>query len=174
MMIRSEQQYQSTLDWLQRFEETVAKIDSDEKMKADDPMSWQMYRNSYQRQVDEFKYEIAEYERVRDCDKKQVLQIQLENFNKLPWVLIKARMAAKISQEELAETLGISSQRVKEYEDTDYQCASFVELLEVSVALGVEVEKAVMRVDFEEIEEVAQIAKEWHEKKKKKAMTAPG
>ncbi|MGK7904132.1 MAG: DNA-binding protein, partial [Hormoscilla sp.] len=79
-----------------------------------------------------------------------------------------------ISQEELAETLGISSQRVKEYEDTDYQCASFVELLEVSVALGVEVEKAVMRVDFEEIEEAARIGKKWQEKKKKKAMTAPG
>ena len=173
-MIRSEQQYQITLDWLQRFEGTVAKIDSDEKLKADDPMRWQMYRNSYQRQVDDFKYEIAEYERVRDCDKKQVLQIQVENFNKLPLVLIKARMAAKISQEELAQTLGISSQRVKEYEDTDYQCASFGEMIDVSVALGVEVEKAVMRVDFEEIEEVAQIAKEWHEKKRKKAMTAPG
>jgi len=173
-MIRSEQQYQSTLDWLQRFEGTVAKLDSDEKLKADDPIRWQLYRDAYQSQVDEFKYEIAEYQRLINCDRTQDLQIEVENLTHLPWALIKARMAAKISQEELAETLSISSQRVKEYEDTDYQCASFVELLEVSVALGVEVEKAVMRVDFEEIEEVAQIAKEWHEKKRKKAMTAPG
>jgi len=36
----------------------------------------------------------------------------------------------------------------------------------------VEVEKAVMRVDFEEIEEVAQIAKEWQEEKRKKALEA--
>jgi len=34
--------------------------------------------------------------------------------------------------------------------------------------LGVEVEKAVMRVDFEEIEEVAQIAKEWQEEKERR------
>ena len=174
MMIRSEQQYQNTLDWLRRFEQTVAKLDSDEKLKADDQMIWKMYRNSYQRQLDEFKDEIAEYERPIDCDRQQDLQIEVKNLTHLPWALIKARMAAKISQEELAETLGISSQRVKEYEDTDYQCASFVELLEVSVALGVEVEKAVMRVDFEEIEEAARIAKKWQEKKKKKAMTAPG
>jgi len=173
MMIKNEQEYQNTLDWLRRFEGTVAKLDSDENLKADDPMRWQMYRNSYQRQVDDFKYKIAEYERVRDCDQKQVLQIKVENFNKLPLVLIKARMAAKISQEELAQTLGISSQRVKEYEDTDYQCASFGEMIDVSIALGVEFEKAVMRVDFEEIEEVAQIAKEWQEEKRKKATAAP-
>ena len=173
MMIRSEQQYQSTLDWLQRFEGTVAKLDSDEKLKADDPIRWQFYRDAYQSQVDEFKYEIAEYQRLINCDRTQDLQIEVENLTHLPWALIKARMAAKISQEELAETLGISSQRVKEYEDTDYQCASFVELLEVSVALGVEVEKAVMRVDFEEIEEAARIGKKWQEKKKKKAMAAP-
>ncbi|MBO1350606.1 MAG: helix-turn-helix transcriptional regulator [Hormoscilla sp. GUM202] len=172
-MIKSEQQYQNTLDWLQRFEGTVAKLDSDEKLKADDPIRWQLYRDAYQSQVDEFKYEIAEYERLINCDRKQYLQIEVENLTHLPWVLIKARMAAKISQEELAETLGISSQRVKEYEDTDYQCASFVELLEVSTALGVEVEKAVMRVDFEEIEEAARIAKKWQERKKKKAMAAP-
>ncbi|MBO1350609.1 MAG: helix-turn-helix transcriptional regulator [Hormoscilla sp. GUM202] len=171
-MIKNEQQYQITLDWLRRFERTLAKLDSDENLKANDPMSWQMYRNSYQRQVDEFKYEIAEYERLIDCDRKHDLQIEVKSLTHLPWALIKARMAAKISQEKLAETLGISSQRVKEYEDTDYQCASFVELLEVSTALGVEVEKAVMRVDFEEIEEVAQIAKERQEKKRKKAMAA--
>jgi len=173
MMIKNEQEYQITLDWLRRFEQTVAKLDSDEVLKTDDPTRWQLYRDAYQSQVDEFKYEIAEYERLIDCDQKQVLQIKVENFNKLPWVLIKARMAAKISQEELAETLGISSQRVKEYEDTDYQFASFGEMIDVSIALGVEVEKAVMQVDFEEIEEVARIAKKWQEKKRKKAMAAP-
>jgi len=39
--------------------------------------------------------------------------------------------------------------------------------------LGVEIEKAVMRVNFEEIEEVAQIAKERQEEKRKKATAAP-
>jgi hypothetical protein len=55
--------------------------------------------------------------------------------------------------------LGIDEQRVKQYEDTDYQCASFVEILEVSTALGLELETAVMRVDFEEIEAVKRVQK---------------
>ena len=79
--------------------------------------------------------------------------------------LIKARIAAKISQQELAQILGIEEQRVKHYEDTDYQCASFVEILEVSTVLGVEFETAVMRVDFEEIEAVKQSAEKWRKKK---------
>ncbi len=89
MTIKNEQEYQNTLDWLQRFEQTVAKLDSDEVLKANDPTRWQMYRNSYQRQVDEFKYEIAEYERLRDCDQKQDLQIEVDSLTHLPWVLIK-------------------------------------------------------------------------------------
>ena len=72
----------------------------------------------------------------------------------MPNALIKARLAAKISQPKLADRLGIAEQRVKEYEDTDYQCASFVEILEVSTALGVEFETATVQVDFAEIEAV--------------------
>jgi len=53
---------------------------------------------------------------------------------------------------------------------SSYQCASFVEILEVSTVLGVEFEMAVMRVDFEEIEAVKQSAEKWG--KEKVSMTA--
>jgi len=67
--------------------------------------------------------------------------------------------------------LGIDQQRVQQYEDTDYQCASFVEILEVSTALGVEFETAVMRVDFEEIEAVKQTVEKWRNKNMSRATT---
>ncbi|MCP2731368.1 DNA-binding protein [Symplocastrum sp. BBK-W-15] len=127
-------------------------------------------RDSYQSQVDELKSEIAEYERLIKCDKSQSISIKIDSLNKIPDALIKARIAAKISQEKLAEILGIEEERVKEYEDTDYQCASFVEILEVSTVLGVEFEMAVMRVDFEEIEAVKGSAEKW--RKRKMIMTA--
>jgi len=53
--------------------------------------------------LDRFHEEIAEYERLMTCDKSKQSEIVVENFNKLSDVLIKARMAAKMSQEELAE-----------------------------------------------------------------------
>lgn len=61
-------------------------------------------------------------------------EIVVENLNKLPDALIKARIAAKMSEKELAEMLGIDEQRIKEHEAKSYQSASFLELLEISFA----------------------------------------
>ncbi|MBW4448139.1 MAG: helix-turn-helix domain-containing protein [Spirirestis rafaelensis WJT71-NPBG6] len=163
-MIKNEQQYQNTKEWLRRFEKSVAEFDSNEDLKAD-PKRWKLHRDSYQSQVDELKAEIAEYERLINCDNTQPITVTVESLNKLPEALIRARIAAKMSLFELAEILEIDEQRVKEYEDTDYQCASFVELLEVATALGVEFENAVIKVDFEEIEEVKRTTQKWRKSK---------
>ncbi|WP_235006755.1 helix-turn-helix domain-containing protein [Calothrix rhizosoleniae] len=101
------------------------------------PKRCQLHRDSYQIQVDDLKEQIIEYERLINCDTSTPFKIQINSLNKLPDVLIKARIAANISQQELADILGIDEQIVKEYEDTDYQSASFGEILEVSTALGV-------------------------------------
>ncbi|MBX9258891.1 helix-turn-helix transcriptional regulator [Desmonostoc muscorum CCALA 125] len=159
-MIKNEQQYQNSLDWLQRFEQSIAQLDKNEQLKAE-PKRWKLYRDSYQSQIDELKSEISEYERLINCDSSKPLKIQIDSLNKLPNALIKARLAAKISQQELANRLGIDEQQVYEYEDTDYQCASFVEILEVSTALGIEFETATVQVDFAEIEAVKKSVDKW-------------
>ncbi len=164
MMIKNSQQYQNSLDWLQRFEQSIAELDNNEQLKAE-PKRWKLHRDSYQSQVDELKLEISEYERLINCDTSKPLKIKVDSLNKLPNALIKARLAAKISQQELADRLGIAEQRVKDYEDTDYQCASFVEVLEVSTALGVEFETATVQVDFAEIEAVKRSVDKWRKEK---------
>ncbi|WP_334310765.1 helix-turn-helix transcriptional regulator [Anabaenopsis arnoldii] len=164
MMIKNEQQYQNSLAWLQRFEQSIAELDDNEQLKAE-PKRWKLHRDSYQSQVDELKSEITEYERLINCDTSKPLKIQVDSLNKLPDALIKVRLAAKITQRELADRLGIAEQRVKEYEDTDYQCASFVEILEVSTALGVEFETATVQVDFAQIEAVKKSVDKWRKEK---------
>ncbi|KAF3891224.1 DNA-binding protein [Tolypothrix bouteillei VB521301] len=159
-MIKNEQQYQNAKEWLRKFEQSVVEFESNEELKAD-PKRWKLHRDSYQSQVDELKEEVAEYERLINCDPDKSITVKVESLNKLPNVLIKARIAAKMNTSQLAEILGIDEERVKEYEDTDYQCASFIEILEVATALGVELENAVVKIDFEEIEEVKQTAKKW-------------
>jgi hypothetical protein len=63
MMIRNEQQCNTTKEWLQKFEQSVAEIENNESLKAD-PIRWKLYRDAYQSQVLEFTEEIAEYETV--------------------------------------------------------------------------------------------------------------
>jgi ribosome-binding protein aMBF1 (putative translation factor) len=164
VIIKNEQQYNTTKESLQKFEKSVAEIDSNETLKQD-PVRWQLYHDAYQSQVDEFKEEIVEYERLVNCDKNKPIQIKVESFNKLPDALIKARTAASLSHQELADLLGIDVQRVKEYEDSDYQCASFAEILEVITVLGVEFDNATVRVDFQEIEHAKRVIEKWDKQK---------
>ncbi|MEQ8756978.1 MAG: helix-turn-helix transcriptional regulator [Coleofasciculus sp. G1-WW12-02] len=164
-MIKNEKQYEYSQECARKFEYSIKMLDQDKALKNKDPDGWQLSRDVKQSHLRALQAEIAEYERLINCDNSQPIKIKVESLNKLPDALIKARIAAKMSQEELADLLGIEQQRVKQYEDTDYQCASFVEILEVSTALGVEFETAVMQVDFEEIEAVKKSVAKWREKK---------
>jgi hypothetical protein len=66
--------------------------------------------------LEQFHEEIAEYERLRACEKSKPSEIVVENFNKRSDALIKARMAVKMSEEELAEIWDFAPERIKEYE----------------------------------------------------------
>ncbi|MEG3976525.1 helix-turn-helix transcriptional regulator [Microcoleus sp. herbarium8] len=164
-IIKNQKQYEYSQECDRKFAYSIRSLDQDEELKKTDPDGWQLSRDVKQSHLMALQAEIVEYERLINCDKIQPIQIQVESINKLSDALIKARIAAKISQQELAQILGIGEQRVRQYEDTDYQCASFVEILQVSTVLGVEFETAVMRVDFEEIEAVKESAEKWRKEK---------
>ncbi len=164
-MIKNEKEYQYSQECARKFEYSIRALEQDEELKKNDPDGWQLSRDVKQSHLIALQSEIAEYERLINCDKSQPIKIKIESLNKLPDALIKARIAARISQQELSQILGIEEQRIKQYEDTDYQSASFVEILEVSTALGVEFETASIQVDFEEIEAVKEIAEEWQKEK---------
>ncbi|WP_445247879.1 helix-turn-helix domain-containing protein [Microcoleus sp. OTE_8_concoct_300] len=165
-MIKDELEYEVSQEWVERFKKTMAAMERDEEAKRKDFLKWDAGRSALQCHVDKLEAEIAEYERLMNCDKSQSIEITVDNLTELPFALIKARMAAKITQQELAEIIGIDPERIKQCEDKNYQCASFVELLEVSAALGVEFKMAVMWVDFGEIE----IGKKIADKRRKKRM----
>ncbi|HEY9704697.1 MAG TPA: helix-turn-helix transcriptional regulator, partial [Allocoleopsis sp.] len=139
-------------------------MEQDENSQKNDFQRWELNRGALQCHLEKLQAEIDEYERLINCDHYQPIYIKVESLNKLPDALIKARIAAKITQKELADLLGIEEQRVNQYEKTNYQCASFVELLEVSTVLGVEFDTAIIKVDFEEIKAVKQTVEQWHNK----------
>jgi predicted transcriptional regulator len=109
-------------------------------------------RESVQSHLDAFRAQMAEYERLVKCDRALTLKIEAGSILELPRVLIKARIAANMTQKELAERLGLEESRIKEYEDSDYQCASWVEIIDITEALAVELKTASFVVDFQEME----------------------
>jgi transcriptional regulator with XRE-family HTH domain len=168
-MIKDELEYEVSKEWVEKFNKTLAAMERDEEAKRKDFLKWDAGRGSIQCHLDQLHEEIAEYERLMAWDKSEPIEIVVENFNKLSEALIKARMAAKMSEEELAEILDIDPERIKEYEKKQYQNASLTEILDISLALGLEFKTAVMQVDFEEIEFTKQTVAERRKRKREKA-----
>ena len=168
-MIKDELEYEVSKEWVEKFNKTIAAMERDEEAKRKDFLKWDAGRGSIQCHLDQLHEEITEYERLMAWDKSKPIEIIVENFNKLSEALIKARMAAKMSEEELAEILDIDPERIKEYEKKKYQNASLTEILEISLALGLEFKTAVMQVDFEEIEAIKETAERWRKRKREKA-----
>ena len=168
-MIKNELQYEVSKEWVEKFNKTIAAIERDEEAKRKDFLKWDAGRGSIQCHLDQLHEEIAEYERLMAWDKSKPIEIVVENFNKLSEALIKARIAAKMSEEELAEILDIDPERIKEYEKKNYQSATLTELVNISCALGLEFKTAVMQVDFEEIEFTKQTVAERRKRKREKA-----
>jgi DNA-binding XRE family transcriptional regulator len=168
-MIKSEFQYKVSQDWVEKFKKSIAAMDRDEEAKQKDFLKWDAGRGSLVCHIEQLEAEIAEYEILMRGDKSEPIDIVVENLNKLPDALIKARIAAKMSEKDLAEIIDMDEERIKECEKQDYQCASFGEILEIAFALGLEFKVAVMQVNFEQIEERKKVVERWRNRKMKKA-----
>jgi ribosome-binding protein aMBF1 (putative translation factor) len=72
--------------------------------------------------------------------------LELDSLEGLPKVLIQARIAAGLTQEDLAARLGVKPQQIQRYEASDYQTASFARLREIARLLGLDVRERVEMV----------------------------
>lgn len=85
-------------------------------------------------QIAELEADISHYELLRAGEIAVEKCFSLEG---LPSILIEARIAAGMSQAELADAIGVKPQQVQQYEDSEYMGASLSRLIEVSRILNV-------------------------------------
>src|SRR5207244_3663690 len=74
---------------------------------------------------------------------------ELQTIEQVPMALIQARIAAGLSQEQLAEHLGLKSQQIQRYEATEYRAASLGRVLEVARVLRVPIREELLPGDAE-------------------------
>lgn len=85
-------------------------------------------------QISEIEAELAEYDLLKSG---QIIFSKTYALEDLPQILVQARIAAGMSQTDLATKLGMKPQQVQRYEATNYMGASLARLIEVSRVLGV-------------------------------------
>jgi ribosome-binding protein aMBF1 (putative translation factor) len=81
---------------------------------------------------------MREYEALRSGKRRS---LALESIEELPKTLIQARIAAGLSQEELAAKLGLKPQQIQRYEATNYQGASLERVNAVVRVLGLKLRR---------------------------------
>ncbi|MCC6175751.1 MAG: helix-turn-helix transcriptional regulator [Chloroflexi bacterium] len=132
-MIKNDREYRITKAQANRFRNEMARLSAsgvvDEEL---DPLLLQMQIDAVQSQLADLDAEVEEYDALRSGN--QVVP-DLASFTELPRVLIKRRIAAGLSQRDLADRLGLKEQQVQRYEATEYASASFSRLEEVIGAL---------------------------------------
>jgi len=152
-MIKNEHEYGVTKYWVERFEEAIASLGQNEEKKTKDPDGWQLLQDSYQSQMEALRSEITEYEALIAHARERPLVLQTSDLTidkAIVQILIEARIAAKISPKELAGLTGISEYTIKEYEDRNYQNASFLDVIEVAEALGIKLQSGVFVSDIDD------------------------
>lgn len=121
----------------ERLKELIdAKNAFEEKFAHDKNAQYQLGIASLTGMVENVQKEIDEYQYL---SKNIWCEIATKNIEDLPHLLIKARLAKKMNQTQLAEILGIDAQTIQRYEATDYESVSWTRIVEVILALDVNI-----------------------------------
>jgi HTH-type transcriptional regulator / antitoxin HipB len=141
-MIQNERQYKMTHTKLREFEQELAAINpQDPNLHPRQIVGW---TNSLNLTIRQLKQEIAEYEQLKSGHRSTFV---LNSLSDLPTVLIEARIAAGMTQKDLAEKIGIQEQQIQRYEANHYSSTSFDRLQAIASALKIEITQTVMQLE---------------------------
>ena len=135
-MITNERQYRISLTALRRFEKGLAALERSGPDADIHPRIHQAMIESAQSERDELR---AELERYDDLRSGRVAERTLHSLRDLPIALIEARIAARLTQRELAARLHVPEQQVQRWEANSYSGVALERLQEIADALGLQV-----------------------------------
>lgn len=133
-MIANERQYRITKAWLKKFSDSARHVA--ESNDIADPLIRAAMVAQYESQVEELRHELDAYEALRSG---HIVSLDVDSLAALPDALIQARIAAGLTQKELATRLGLKEQQVQRYEATGYSGVSLERAQAIVDALGVHI-----------------------------------
>jgi ribosome-binding protein aMBF1 (putative translation factor) len=136
-MISNERQYQNTQKQIRKFEQQVTELNQTPLPKDEnEQLRHQLYLSNFKATLEELQAEAQEYETLKTGN---VNHLKIDEFHRLPEILIKARIVRGWTQEQLANKLGLKHQQIQRYESTFYESASFTRIVEVIDALEIKI-----------------------------------
>ena len=138
-MIKNQLEYEFSKEQAAKFERAIAFLKTDKVQSSREPLALQSLLDSHQSQLESIQDEIAEYETLIAHDSNEPVVLVLDDINQLSELLIKARIALKMTHKELAALCDRTEDQIKSYEQKDYQNASYLDFMAVINALGIQI-----------------------------------
>lgn len=136
-MITNDKQYRSARAAIERLKADLVRLG--EAATEVHPLLRKAQSDGLESQIDELEAEVAEYDALQSG---AVTDFEAEGLHDLPDILIRARIARRMSQKDLGAFLGIAEQQVQRYEAERYRSASLERLSEVTAALDITVRES--------------------------------
>jgi DNA-binding Xre family transcriptional regulator len=142
-MIKNEREYRITKAHLAGFEGGLVANDEQEFPANVDPGMKQVMHDAIASQIETFRHEIDHYEKLRDG---HITSRKITSLHELPIALIEARIAARFTQRQLAERIGVAEQQVQRWEANDYSGVGLDRLQSIADALGMQIQETITYV----------------------------
>ncbi len=145
-MVTNDQEYRVTGERIDGLTKALAEIEAGSATL--DPHALECQRNAHHRLIGDLRNQLKEYDEL--CS-GAVTQIRALTLDDLPRALVKARLARRLSVEQLAQRLGWKASLLARYEETEYESAKWPQLVSVADALSVRVESGITFEDSRHI-----------------------
>jgi DNA-binding XRE family transcriptional regulator len=139
-VITNERQYRITKSEARKFEQAIAVARGREPGPNVDPRIHQAMIESLESELAILREDLQRYEELKAG---KVKKRRGRSLRELPVLLIEGRIAAGLTQRQLADRLGLPEQQIQRYEATMYSGVSLDRIQDVADALGLEIEEHV-------------------------------
>ncbi len=139
-MITNQREYRITKSWLARFEKELVANETRELSPREDPSMRQVVHDAIASEIETLRRQIDHYEQLRNG---HITSREITSLRELPSALIEARIAARLTQRQLAERIGVAEQQIQRWEANDYSGVNLDRLQSIADALGVQIHETI-------------------------------
>jgi DNA-binding XRE family transcriptional regulator len=139
-MIKNEREYRITKAHVAGFEGGLIANDKREFPASVDPGMKKLMHDAIASEIEVLRAQIDHYERLRDG---HITSREITSLHELPIALIEARIAARLTQRQLAERIGVAEQQIQRWEANNYSGVGLDRLQSIADALGVQMHETI-------------------------------
>lgn len=129
-----------TKSWIARFEKELTANETRELRTDEHPGIRQVVHDALTSEIETLRRQVDHYDKLRDG---QITSREISSLRELPIALIEACIAARLTQRQLAQRIGVAEQQIQRWEANEYSGVGLDRLQSIADALGMQIRETI-------------------------------